>query len=49
METGWDVYVYFGFTVALVAVLYGIGYHYYAGHGRKSSEDAKYAMMDDED
>jgi cbb3-type cytochrome oxidase subunit 3 len=49
METGWDVYAYFGFTVAMVAVLYGIGYHYYLGRGRTASEEAKYRMMDDDD
>lgn len=49
METGWDVYAYFGFTIALVVALYGIGYHYYLGRGRKTSEDAKHSMMEDED
>jgi cbb3-type cytochrome oxidase subunit 3 len=48
-ETGWDVYLYFGFTAAMVAVLYGTVYHYYFGHGRKTSEDAKYSMMEDDD
>jgi len=49
MATGWDVYAYFGFTVALVVVLYGLGYHYYLGQGRATSEDAKYDMMDDDE
>lgn len=49
METGWDVYAYFGFTAAMVAVLYGLAYHYYMGRGKARAEEAKYAMMDDDD
>jgi len=48
-ETGWDVYLYFGFTAAMVAVLYGIAWHYYMGQGRETSEDAKYSMMEEDD
>lgn len=49
METGWDVYAYLGFTVAMVVVLYGFGYHLYMGPGRRTSEEAKYRMMDEDD
>jgi len=48
-ETGWDVYLYIGFTATLVVTLYGMAYHYYLGRGREKSERAKFKMMEDDD
>ena len=48
MDTSFQSVAYLVFTVSLVAVLYGFGWHLYKGSGRDTSEKAKFNMMDDD-
>ena len=48
MGTSWMAIMYLSFTVALVLVLVGLGWHLYRGSGRHEAETAKFNMMDDD-
>jgi cbb3-type cytochrome oxidase subunit 3 len=44
----WKAWLYFGFTTVLVVVLTGITVYYFRDKRKKTVEEPKYRMLDDD-